>query len=113
MLAPWRLLLAEKYALFVRCFVSIHDRLTSPFFTSQYVIRRGLSGIEFVEVGVSGIKFYARTPADAFATLDLGALLAPAAENLRVALSVLSGPKPACNSSSWAARPRRLMVQRA
>jgi len=50
-----------------------------------------VAGVDFVVVGVGGINFYARTPADAFATLDLDALLAPAVENLRVALSVLSG----------------------
>jgi len=41
-------------------------------------------------VGVGGINFYARTPADAFATLDIEALLAPAADNLGRALSALS-----------------------
>jgi len=49
------------------------------------------AGVDFVVVGVGGINFYARTPAEAFATLDLGAQLAPTVENLRVALSVLSG----------------------
>jgi len=48
------------------------------------------AGVEFVVVGVGGINFYARTPADAFATLDLDALVAPAVENLELALSVLS-----------------------
>ena len=48
------------------------------------------AGVEFVIVGVGGINFYARTPADAFATLDVDALLAPAAENLKRALSVLA-----------------------
>lgn len=47
--------------------------------------------VDFVVVGVGGINFYARTPAQAFAALDLGALLAPAAENLERALRVLSG----------------------
>ena len=46
-------------------------------------------GIEFVVVGVGGINFYARTPADAFATLDVDTLLPPAVENLRDAISVL------------------------
>lgn len=44
-----------------------------------------------VIVGVGGINFYARTPADAFATLALDALLAPSIENLKSAFSVLSG----------------------
>jgi predicted nucleotidyltransferase len=48
------------------------------------------AGVEFVVVGVGGINFYARTPGDAFATLDVDALLAPAIENLELALSVLS-----------------------
>ena len=48
------------------------------------------AGVEFVIVGVGGINFYARTPADAFATLDLDALMAPSAENLGRALKVLS-----------------------
>ena len=42
-----------------------------------------------VIVGVGGINFYARTPAQAFATLDLDALLEPTVENLRNALRVL------------------------
>ncbi|MDH5566722.1 MAG: hypothetical protein OEY15_08665, partial [Myxococcales bacterium] len=48
------------------------------------------AGVEFVVVGVGGINFYARTPSDAVATLDLDALLAPTIENLERALSVLS-----------------------
>lgn len=47
-------------------------------------------GVEFVLVGVGGINFYARTPAEAFATLDLDVFLAPGVENLRRALGVLS-----------------------
>jgi hypothetical protein len=39
---------------------------------------------------VGGINFYARTPSDALATLDVDALLAPVIENLSTALSVLS-----------------------
>jgi hypothetical protein len=46
-------------------------------------------GVEFVLVGVGGINFYARTPAQAFATLDLDAFIAPTAINLRKALSAL------------------------
>lgn len=46
-------------------------------------------GVDFV-VGVGGINFYARTPAGAFATLDLDAFLAPGVENLQRALGVLS-----------------------
>lgn len=51
----------------------------------------GEAGVEFVVVGVGGINFYARTPADAYATLDVDALLSPAIENLQRALAVLSG----------------------
>ncbi len=50
----------------------------------------GQEGVEFVIVGVGGINFYARTPAEAYATLDVDVLLAPAVENLERALSVLS-----------------------
>jgi hypothetical protein len=50
----------------------------------------GAAGVEFVVVGVGGINFYARTPSDALATLDVDALLAPVIENLSTALSVLS-----------------------
>ncbi len=50
----------------------------------------GTGGVRFVVVGVGGINFYARTPAHAFATLDLDALLAPSVEDLRRALRVLS-----------------------
>lgn len=49
------------------------------------------AGVAYLVVGVSGINFYARTPGDAFATLDLDALLAPETGNLKRALSVLSG----------------------
>ncbi len=41
-------------------------------------------------VGVGGINFYARTPSEAFSTLDLDALLAPSAANLARALRVLT-----------------------
>lgn len=41
-------------------------------------------------VGVGGINFYARTPAQAFATLDLDALLAPTVVDLRRAFQILS-----------------------
>lgn len=47
------------------------------------------SGVEFVLVGVAGINFYARTPAMAFATLDLDVLLEPTVANLRAALRAL------------------------
>lgn len=50
----------------------------------------GEAGVGYVVVGVGGINFYARTPAEAFATLDLDALLEPTVENLRSALRVLS-----------------------
>lgn len=49
------------------------------------------SEVDFVIVGVGGINFYARTPAEAFSTLDLDALLAPSASNLAQALRVLAG----------------------
>lgn len=48
------------------------------------------ANVDFVIVGVGGINFYARTPAEAFATLDLDALLAPSAANLSQALRVLA-----------------------
>lgn len=48
------------------------------------------AGVSYVVVGVAGINFYARTPAQAFATLDLDALLEPGVENLRTALRVLA-----------------------
>ena len=48
------------------------------------------AGVAYVVVGVGGINFYARTPSEAFATLDLDALLEPSVENLRTALRVLS-----------------------
>lgn len=48
-------------------------------------------GVEFVVVcGVGGINFYARTPAEAFPTLDLDAVVAPAVEDLRRVLGLLS-----------------------
>lgn len=49
------------------------------------------AGVDFVVVGVGGINFYARTPGEVFATVDLDTLLRPAAENLAAALRVLSG----------------------
>jgi len=48
------------------------------------------SDVDFVIVGVGGINFYARTPSEAFSTLDLDALLAPSATNLGRALRVLT-----------------------
>ena len=48
------------------------------------------AGIEFVVVGVGGINFYARTPGQVFATLDLDTLLPPVVENLSAALRVLA-----------------------
>ena len=48
------------------------------------------SAVEFVIVGVGGINFYARDPAQAFATLDLDLLLEPLAPNLSVALRALA-----------------------
>ncbi len=39
-------------------------------------------GVDFVLAGVGGINCYARTPAAAFATLDLDAFLAPEIEKL-------------------------------
>jgi len=47
------------------------------------------AGVTYVIVGVGGINFYARTPAEAFSTLDLDALLEPTVENLRNALRAL------------------------
>jgi hypothetical protein len=47
--------------------------------------------VDFVVVGVGGINFYARTPGEIFATVDLDALLPPAVENLVAGLRVLSG----------------------
>ena len=49
------------------------------------------AGVDFVVVGVSGINFYARTPGEVFATVDLDTLLRPAVGNLAAALRVLSG----------------------
>lgn len=48
------------------------------------------SDVDFVIVGVGGINFYARTPSEAFSTLDLDALLAPSTANLERALRVLA-----------------------
>jgi hypothetical protein len=49
------------------------------------------AGVSYVIVGVGGINFYARTPSQASATLDLDALLEPTVENLRKALEALRG----------------------
>jgi predicted nucleotidyltransferase len=51
----------------------------------------GEAGVDFVVVGVGGINFYARTPGQVFATIDLDTLLPPVVENLSTALRVLSG----------------------
>ena len=47
------------------------------------------AGVQLVIVGVGGINFYAREPAQAFATLDLDALLEPTIANLKGALRAL------------------------
>jgi hypothetical protein len=49
------------------------------------------AGVDLVVVGVGGINFYARTPGQVFATLDLDTLLPPAVANLSAAIRVLSG----------------------
>ena len=49
------------------------------------------AGVAYVIVGVGGINFYARIPAQAFTTLDVDLLLEPTPENLRNALRVLDG----------------------
>ncbi len=49
------------------------------------------AGVDFVVVGVGGVNFYARTPGQVFATLDLDTLLPPVVGNLSTALRVLSG----------------------
>jgi hypothetical protein len=64
---------------------------TPPSGFVRALVALGEAGVEFVVVGVGGINFYARTPAQAFATLDLDALLPPVVENLERALRVLSG----------------------
>ena len=63
-------------------------------------------GVSYIVVGVGGINFYARTPAEAFATLDLDALLEPRVENLRAALEVLTelGYRFEAQRFGWAAR---------
>ena len=48
------------------------------------------AGVDFVVVGVGGINFYARTPGQVFATIDLDALLPPVVSNLSAALRVLA-----------------------
>jgi predicted nucleotidyltransferase len=48
------------------------------------------AGVDFVVVGVGGINFYARTPGQVFATIDLDALLPPVVPNLSAALRVLA-----------------------
>ena len=45
--------------------------------------------VEFVIVGVGGINFYAREPADMVLTQDLDLFLAPQVENVRAALAAL------------------------
>ena len=62
----------------------------SPSGFARALSRLREGGVAFVVVGVGGINFYARTPADAVATLDVDALLAPVAENLALALRILS-----------------------
>lgn len=57
---------------------------------AQALVALTNGGVRFVVVGVGGINFYARTPAQAFATLDLDALLAPSVANLGRALRILA-----------------------
>lgn len=49
------------------------------------------AAVELIDAGVGGINFFARTPAQSFSTLDLAAFVAPAVEDLELALSVLAG----------------------
>ena len=46
--------------------------------------------MDFVVVGVGGINFYARTPGQILATIDLDTLLPPVVANLTTALRALS-----------------------
>jgi hypothetical protein len=48
------------------------------------------AGVDVVVVGVDRINFYARTPGQVFATVDLDTLLPPVVSNLSVALRVLA-----------------------
>ena len=78
------------------------------------------AGVEFVVVGVGGINFYAREPAESFATLDLDALLEPSVTNLKAALAALasvgfgfeSGGEPFVDRENDTAL-RRVVEQRA
>ena len=45
--------------------------------------------VRYVVVGMSGINFYAASPATSFGTMDYDCLLAPAVENVRRAVDVL------------------------
>ena len=47
------------------------------------------AGVDFVIVGVTGINFYARTPSEAVATLDVDLLIQPQVDNLRSAFQTL------------------------
>lgn len=57
---------------------------------ARALLALGEADVDFIVVGVGGINFYARTPAEAYATLDLDTLLGPAVENLQRALTVLA-----------------------
>jgi hypothetical protein len=46
--------------------------------------------VAFVVVGVTGVNFYAREPADVVVTADVDVLLAPRVETLRAALAALA-----------------------
>ena len=61
---------------------------TSGFVRTLAALRE--AGVDFVVVGVGEINFYARTPGQVFATLDLGTLLPPVVEKVSAAVRVLS-----------------------
>lgn len=65
--------------------------MSDPTASSFALALRALTNahVDYVVVGVSGINFYARTPDEAYATLDLDTLLEPSVANLRTALRVL------------------------
>ena len=64
------------------------DRAASGFARALAALNE--ASVSYVVVGVTGINFYARTPAEAYATLDLDTLLEPHIENLKKALRALT-----------------------
>ena len=81
-------------------------RLLDPY---QAVIRAlNRVGVRYIVVGMAGINYYARRPAEAFATMDYDLFLEPTLKNVRKALGQLERLGFSMGTTRGALKPREL-----